>query len=132
MIKNILRITLISYIWQRYKIIIVSTLLLFVYFWLIDKLHQDFISYSHLISSDKNLGLSFLLKWFCLLIGVVVYFFLNSRRYKLGKHQKKASNMPGDSADRPATPNKADPFQAIREKARLRSKADITIEKNNK
>lgn len=139
MIKNLFHITLITYVWKRYKAIIISTLILFFYFWLIAKLHEDFVSYGHLNDDQQYIGLSFFLKWLGFLTGFIVYFIFNSRFLRSGNRldSNKASalgvlgtrdNHKNASSDLDGNARQSDPFEAIRNKKRLRSVADFIIE----
>ena len=144
MIKNLFHITLISYIWKRYKAIIISTLSLFFYFWLIGKLHEDFVSYGHLNDDKQYIGLSFLLKWFAFFTGFIVYFVFNTR-YRGSVKRKKTTknNFPSKlsrsknkkevsvlSNNQSSESDKTDLFKDILKKEKLRSVADFIIEKN--
>ena len=143
MIKNIFRITLATYIWKRYSVVIISTAVLFVYFWLVGKIHSDYVSYIELNDESKYLGLSFLLKWFAFLVGFLVYLLVNSARFSLKNEidnskesvsntvQANANNDALDVQEKKAN-NQQDPFAQIREKPTLRSRADIVIEKKAK
>jgi len=143
MIKNLFHITLISYIWKRYKAIIISTLSLFFYFWLIGKLHEDFVSYSHLNDDKQYIGLSFLLKWLAFFTGFIIYFVFNTRSRSSGKREKTTKNNLSNKLTRSenkkelsrvsnhqnSAPDKTDPFEGVRKKEKLRSTADFIIEK---
>ncbi len=151
MIKNLFRITLASYIWKQYKAIIISTLILFVYFWLVGKLHADFISYSELNNDKRYIGASFIVKWLLFIFGVIFYFFVNvrysdSKGNKQGKEDKYGKENPESSINtfginknnspdlqsNTKSPTSKDPFEEIRRKNKLKSSADIIIEKNKK
>jgi hypothetical protein len=130
MLKNILHLTLLGVLWKRYKSIIISTMLLFVYFWLVSKLHQDYVSYSELNKDHEFLALSFFIKWCAFFIGVVIYLFFNSFYPRAAKPDRsKVDQVKKEAAEKPTTP---DPFNEIRQKPRLRSRADFVIEKNKK
>lgn len=141
MIKNLIHVTFISYVWKRYKFIIISTALLFISFWLIGKLHQDFLSYSDLNNDKQYVGWSFLIKWFAYLAGIAVYFWFNDRHSRLEKNSdavssnardkhKKNSRTSALADNQDAEPNTKDHFAEIRQKPRLRSTADFVIEKH--
>lgn len=141
MIKNLLRITVLSYIWKRYKIIIVSTLCLFAYFWLVGKLHADFVGYSELNGDKEYLGLSFVIKWLAFLVGFLIYLALSTwyRTPEKNKHNNLSTPLNGGlesrkkliekSTEKSSEPNRPDPFDEIRKKGKLRSKSDLIIEK---
>ena len=144
MIKNLFRITLISFIWKRYAAIIVTTLSLFIYFWLVGKLHEDFVAYSELNNSQEYLGLSFIVKWAAFLVGVIVYLLLNTRyrspesfqdTSKTGFYDELKSSQNNKMVELPTRKKDfesgaIDPFENIRKKEKLRSMADFIIEEN--
>lgn len=163
MIKNIVRLTFVSYIWKRYKRLIVSTLVLFAYYWLVGKLHGDYIVYSELTAKDladeatsadqTPLAYSFIIKWVALILGGIVYcisndFLITLNRFKAenasesqGRSKQDPSvkttyssnqNNSKQTHDGPTNPQGGDPFEYIRTKDTLRSKADIIIEKKSK
>jgi len=130
MLKNLLHLTLLTVLWKRYKSIIVSTLLLFVFFWLVGKLHADYVSYSELNNDHKYLAFSFFIKWCAFIVGVVIYllfnsFFPRSKNTENIDPTETKKNLP----EKPAAP---DPFDEIRGRKKLRSRADFIIEKNKK
>ena len=98
MFNNLLRLTFVSYIWKRYRRLIVSTLLLFAYYWLVGKLHGDYILYSELTakdatenatpSSQAHLGYSFIIKWLALILGGVIYCISNGFFIALKSHEQ--------------------------------------------
>lgn len=63
MMNQIFRITFVTFIYKRYKQTILSSGLLLLVLWLIEKVHQDFVSYSQLNEDTSYLALSFGLKW---------------------------------------------------------------------
>lgn len=134
MIKNIVKITLLNYLWKKYKAVIVSTVVLFFYFWLVGKLHEDYVSYSHLNNDTNNLGLSFVLKWLCFLVGLGLYLLVNARQNRkesvLEKMSSTAEKGNAKTAAEASSSSSADPFQHLREKEKLRSKADVIIERH--
>lgn len=131
MIKNLIHLTLISVIWKKYRNMIVSTLLLFIYFWLVSMVHGDFVNYSELNSDKQYLALSFFIKWLAFLLGVVIYLIFNSR-YSSRKLKDKNSGKASAKKDAVNTTetNQADPFEQIRRRDKLRSRADFIIQKN--
>lgn len=135
MFKQLFKLTVVSVIWKRYKAAIVSTLALFIYYWLVEKLHQDYLQYLSLQQTDTNLGSSFLLKWLMLGLGLGLYLLYNFWRKRPGKtplphvdiKQKKKTRKqaPGNEAE---LDKGNDPFANIRQRKSLRSKADFVIE----
>lgn len=134
MFKQLFRLTVVTYVWKRYKAIIVSTVILFVFFWLVGQLHQDYLSYGNLNKDTQHIGLSFVIKWVAFIVGFIIYVFFNSWH---AKRASQSSNLPQDSVSTAPlagdTSNLGvkdnDPFDEIRKKDKLRSKADMVIEK---
>jgi len=134
MFKQLFRLTVVTYVWKRYKAIIVSTVILFVFFWLVSQLHQDYLSYGDLNKDTQHIGLSFVIKWVAFMVGFIVYVLFNSWQ---GKRASRSKDLPQDSVNTAQltsdTPdqevNLNDPFYEIRQKDKLRSKADMIIEK---
>lgn len=135
MFKQLFRLTVVTYVWKRYKAIIISTVILFVFFWLVNQLHQDYLSYGNLNENKEYIGLSFVIKWLAFSVGCIVYLLFNSWR----KWQKKpAKDLPqeklskADLTERSADDQTSyhDPFDEIRKRNKLRSKADFIIEKH--
>ena len=123
MFKQLFKLTFVTFIWKRYKKIIVSTALLFFYLWLVGRVHGDYLSYLELRENAPDPGLSFILKWAALLFGVFIYFIFHF--IYPHKFIKKPTNISeNDDVD--------DPFNSLRHSKKLRSKADIIIEENIK
>ena len=93
MFKQIFRLTFATFIWKQYKRIIVSTLLLFAYLWLVGSIHSDFLSYAELQTDQTMAGRSFLLKWAALVSGVVLYLAYNFIR----SAKRKAKDSSGSA-----------------------------------
>lgn len=140
MFKNLFRLTVIGYLWKRYKAFIVSTLLLLLYFWVVGQVHDDYVSYANLNADKEFIGLSFIVKWIAFAVGCLVYFILNTWYFSIGKPQDDLKKEPfrlfrQNEAHQQSTGlensvNEIDPFDTIRKKTKLRSKADLIIEKN--
>lgn len=122
MFKQVFRLTFITFVWKKYKRIIVSTTVLFASLWLIGFIHDEYLEFAKL-HNDSNLGLSFMLKWLALLSTVAIYLIYNymgSRKEKISK-KKVQEAVSDDSAD--------DPFADIRTRKKLRSRAEMIIDK---
>ena len=137
MFKNIFRLTALGFLWNRYRLMIVSTLMLFLYFWVVAALHADFVEFSHLDNETEHLGTSFLLKWLAFILGFAVYITINSRDRKFKsagsvQPEPKAKPEPIGQPEPIGSPNGSDidPFDGIRNKEKLRSAADFVMESN--
>lgn len=138
MINNLFRITFITFIWSRYKATIISTILLFLFFFLVSQLHQDYVSYAELNKDTANIGLSFVAKWFAFIGGAAFYIWLNVRFLAANKKQSEKADpklsklekvLKKTKKEEPASEVKSDdPFDAIRKKDKLKSEADFIID----
>ena len=135
MFKQIFRLTFATFIWKQYKRIIVSTLLLFAYLWLVGSIHSDYLSYAELQTDQSMAGSSFLLKWAALVVGVMLYLVYNFMR---GAKRNNSNNSTSSAAEvEPASQSQTDqddPFTNIRKMKKLRTRAEISIAQqlNNK
>ena len=131
MFKQIFRLAFITVIWKQYKGIIVSTLVLFIYLWLVGSVHADYMSYAETQSDEALVGSSFLYKWAALLSGVIIYIVYNFFRGSNSKNEEKPVTQK-------KTPSKLiltgkldadDPFAEIRNKEKLRTRAEILVDR---
>lgn len=126
MFKQVFRLTFITFVWKQYKRVIVSTFLLFAYLWLVGKIHGDFLDYARL-EQNSDVGTSFLIKWAALVFGALLYLF-----YHFTRRRKPASSDDGSARKNIAAMNvddADDPFAEIRKRKKLRSRAEMLIEK---
>ena len=130
MLKNLVQLTLVGVVWRRYKNVIVSTLILFVYFWLIGKLHQDYVNYSELNKDHAYLAFSFIIKWCAFILGMVIYLLFNSF-FPRSKKPVQTISIKGQEIA-PEQRTLPDPFADIRQREKLRSRADFIIEKHKR
>jgi len=127
--RQVFRIAFVTLIWKQYKHVIVSTLLLFVFLFLVSSLHADFLKHAQIQNEVSHTGASFIYKWLAFCAGVMLYFFYhylrrntkNTDKTKQEKIGEELSNLDDDQ----------DPFAAIRARKTLRSRADfITKDKD--
>jgi len=127
MLKQLVKYTVAAVIWKRYRALIIATIVLFIYFWLVGKIHGDFIAYSKLRASSEDLGLSFVIKWFLFGVGLVCY--LACVFWRTGEPASDKSQTDTQSTGVEPSPSNIDSFANVRNKKNLRSKSDIIIEK---
>ena len=135
MFNRLLKLTIAGLLWNRYGSMILSTVLLFLYFWIVSLIHQDYLDYLALQESSGGVGLSFILKWLAYIAGVIAYWLFNSFVIKRTARKRGGEKLEtgGASTDarKPAGSSKGeDPFDAIRHREKLRSKADLLIERH--
>ncbi len=131
MIKQVLRLTVVAWVWKKYSSLIISTLILFGFFWLVNLIHQDYLTYAE--HQQLPVGSSFIIKWLALTLGSAVYFW--KVRFKTvaapeesEKPKKQQVRLPsGNDGSKKVNP---DAFEELRYKSKLRSKADIIIDKS--
>lgn len=152
--NKLLNIILSGLLWRRYKFLLVSLIILIAFVFLSGQIHQDYLAYAQ-TNPNIGVGWSFALKWLAWIISVVLFFMLNNwhnnkkqlqadaddKNSTLQKILKWKLTHPKDSAQQSAKQdesgnNKADgdendPFAHLREKPKLRSYADIIIEKKH-
>jgi hypothetical protein len=139
MFKQIFRITFVTLVWKQYKSAIVSTLLLFAFLWLVGNVHQDYLVYAAEHNDEGLVGRSFLYKWIALVGGVLLYLsyhWLRSTSSKTVKEvqPKNGYLTKGNSSNRKNNlfsdnDHDDDPFAELRNKGKLRSRAEILVNK---
>lgn len=124
MFKQVFRLTFITFVWKQYKRVIVSTVLLFAYLWLVGKVHTDFLDYAR-AEQNTDIGLSFLVKWAALAVGTLIYLAYNlvGRKRKPVHKKQQVTTVPDDASD---------PFAEIRLRKKLRSRAEMLIEEKQR
>lgn len=126
MFKQIFRLTFVTFIWKQYKRTIVSTIALLIFLWLVNFAHAEYLSFAEFQAGKTHIGLSFFIKWMLLILGVLIYLAYSLLR---PKYRKKTGSI---KKQRHESIAKEDPFALIREKKKLRSRADIMLEKQGK
>ena len=131
MFNQLLRLSFITFIWKRYKRLIVSTVLLLLFFWLVSLVHQDYSQYAQLNDDKQYLGISFLFKWLLYGVAVVSYVYFNGLAGNSAKTGQQDLPVATKKVDPPQSSKAqtSDPFEHLRHKERLKSKADQIIDK---
>ena len=127
MFKQVFRLTFVTFIWKQYKRVIVSTALLFAFLWFVGFAHSEYLDYATR-EGVENVGSSFFIKWIALILGVATYFlfhYLTPSRKDLKNNKNKESIIVMPLAD-----GEPDPFDQIRNKEKLRTRAEIVIDEN--
>lgn len=148
MMNQIFRLTFITFIWKKYKRVIVSLVALIFSLWMVEQIHQDFVQYSQLNNDTSYLAASFVIKWIVFLLAAVLFVLINSlfkakkatEKKVLKSQPKKAfffklsasEKVPFNDTLVDSSKNQIDPFDAIRNKTKLRSKADVVLERAKK
>ena len=122
--KQAFRIAFIALIWKQYKHIIVSTLLLFAYLFLVSSLHSDYLTHAELQQDASGTGISFIYKWLAFAAGIVGYFLFHWIRGRRTEKNKAIKKTGSTEVAAPET-DEDDPFAEIRKRKTLRSRADF-------
>lgn len=125
MFKQVFRLTFIALIWKQYKRVIVSTVVLFGYLWLVSSLHSDYLDYAQL-QQDTNVGHSFLYKWAAFAAGVLIY--LSYHLWFKKRSNGVQSKSPGEQITSTPADDENDPFAEIRKRKKLRSRAEMMMD----
>lgn len=135
MFRFITKSALAGWIWKRYKRGIVSTLALFLAYFLIAMIHGDYVDYANSASDKSFLFTSYILKWGALLGVTALYYVYNSRVIAKRSQSEPINDTPrrsardNNSTDTEPTP---DPFADIRRKKTLKSRADRAMDQHKK
>lgn len=139
MFKQIFRITFVTLVWKQYKSAITSTLLLFAFLWLVGNVHQDYLVYATEQNNEGLVGRSFLYKWIALVSGVLFYLSYHWLRSTGSKTVKEVQSKNGYFTNGNSSTGKTnsfpdndqgdDPFTELRNKGKLRSRAEILVDK---
>ncbi len=121
--KQVFRVAFVALIWKQYKALIISTLLLIAFILLVGNVHEDYLTHSQLQEDSAGNGLSFIYKWIAYAFGVGAYFLFHFLRGL--RPTKQTLKEKAKEANISAKDDNEDPFAAIRERKRLRSRADF-------
>ncbi|WP_045859920.1 hypothetical protein [Teredinibacter purpureus] len=136
MFKFLTKSIVFSVVWRRYKTLIVSTVLLFLMYFVIALIHDDYVEYSLASQTENALGFAYIVKWAAMAIGTFVYYVINFppailRKNKSGKRLRDAEEEAvlgaacENFSENPLRDN--DPFAGIRQKKQLNSRADACL-----
>ena len=136
MFRFLAKSALVVAVWKRYRRTIISTLALFICYFLVSLFHGDYVEYAVSAGDKDFLWRSYLIKW-AVLIGVTVGYYLYNTRILI---KKRADDLPpstGNTQERtvenaPQRDGESDPFAEIRRKERLQSRGDITLDRNSR
>jgi len=131
MFKQAIKYTFLAIIWKKYRVTLVAALCLVLYFWLVNWLHKDFIAYLTMKETDEYLGLSFLVKWLLFGLGILAYLaFVTFRTRNIERVARENPQSVEEKSKSESSLNEGpDPFAALRDKSKLRSKSDLVIDK---
>lgn len=135
MFRFLAKSALVAMIWKRYRRTIISTLALFISYFLVSLFHGDYVEYAVSAGDKGFLWRSYLIKWVVLIGVTVIYYLFNTRILIKGK----ADDLPPASIGKnrrerivehaPQSEGEVDPFAQIRRKERLKSRGDIDLDR---
>ena len=128
MFKQVFRLTFLALIWKRYRRGILFTAVLLLFFWLVNFAHSEYLSFAKLQEQTENIGLSFFIKWTSLVFGLIIYLLAIVWQPSRSVDTKPKKKIIAASVDA----NEPDPFAAIREKERLRTRTEIMLEEEER
>lgn len=130
--NNLLKLSVVSFLWRRYKKTIILLPILLLFFWVVGLAHSDYLAYAKLQENNQWIGLSFVVKWLALAIGCAVFVFAHLGDKK--EIEEPAEIDPDIVKKAPKATKEAlfsqdinDSFARIREKKTLNSKADVIL-----
>ena len=121
--KQAFRIAFVALIWKQYKAAIISTLLLIIYLLLVKNIHADILLAKTQSNEVANIGLSIAYKWLAYGLGIASY--LGFHIIRSLRPSKKDLKDTAKQANKDALIDENDPFSSIRERKKLRSRADF-------
>ncbi|AWL10921.1 hypothetical protein HMF8227_00424 [Saliniradius amylolyticus] len=133
MFKPVLRLTLITFVWRRYKRNILITLAAFIATVLVTIIHSDYLAYLNQTGQTANIGWSFVVKWLLYLLIIALWIATlslhktsRSTTFKRPSHSEIRDTASRRKEKGPSQGD--DPFAHIRNKKQLHSRGDQVIE----
>lgn len=142
MFQQMVRLTLAATIWRKYKQFIIGGLALLSFWVIVNIIHNDYLSFAQLdaVNNQTYIAYSYGIKWLLIVLSAVVFvrFVKKPIKSKLETPLQERVRTQTDKASNPQlqelSDSGPDPFANIRNKKKLRSKADFILEgdKSNK
>ncbi len=132
MFRFLAKSALATVIFKRYRRPIVSTLVLFLAYFLIATVHGDYVDYAVTAEDRQYLWLSFVLKWALLLGVTAVYYFYNMAGLRPRAEKPPAPAKAPPLSAEPSPDSAVDPFAEIRRKPTLKSRGEQLLEKTKR
>ncbi|KMT66462.1 hypothetical protein [Catenovulum maritimum] len=133
MIAPLLRLGLMTSFLIKYKKLIVLTLVIIIFITLIHYIHLDLKEYFNSQDLTQYLGYALLAKWLCIISTLLGYIWGFKYLLKPNHSQPNIKQSSNTSVPDPNIADmKNDPFEAIRHKAKLRSRSDFVLETKKK
>ncbi|MDN4502343.1 hypothetical protein QX776_08010 [Alteromonadaceae bacterium BrNp21-10] len=128
MLKPLIRLTLAHLIWRHYKPVLIATVVCLLGIILVSFLHADYVAFAKELQGENHLGLSFIVKWlvYCVIVGLWLWIWLRT----MAQRQKLQDINTMLVAEKNYACPEDDPFNNIRHKDKLNSKADAILNKS--
>jgi hypothetical protein len=112
---------------KRYRRAIISTLSLFVFYFVVSLVHDDYFVYAQAVEKEGALAWAFLVKWAVLFLGTGIYYLINFPFLQAKKKHGQQGSVSVEEHKEEAKPAEEDPFSTIRKKKVLKSKGDFSL-----
>lgn len=136
MFRFLAKSALATLVWKRYHRSILASLALLLGYFLIAMIHGDYVDYAASATDTSHLWLSYLVKWALLFTVTLVYYFYLRRQLRAPSQVKTETTAKATVKGTKSAPtnqnDSADPFANIRGKQKLKSHADIALERSSK
>lgn len=151
MIKQFVRLAIVATVWRRYKSGIISVAALLLFWFVVSFFHGEYISYAEATGERQFLAISFFIKWGLGSLALSAFVLFHLKAFRKSPETKERSQAeaqkpkpkvqkakkepevppapkPGDEDYKAAE----DPFAALRDKPKLRSRADVELSKKSR
>lgn len=134
MFRFLAKSALATLVWKRYHRPILATIALFVGYFLVATIHGDYVDYAQTADDTSGLWVSYVIKWLLFLGLTAAYYFYLTRQWQdTGPRAAQTQTPPVRETGRDRAEQSAqDPFAVIRTKKKLKSHADIALEKSRR
>lgn len=122
--KSLFKLLVTSVVWTRYRSVILISLFLLIFIFMVTLIHTDYMHYVERAGQKDYIGVSFLVKWGLIIGSVIAYglylkWLLRVKPSKPSKHNQEEKREGQEN----------DPFAQLRDKKKLRSQAEIVMDK---
>ncbi|TVZ39170.1 hypothetical protein P886_3565 [Alteromonadaceae bacterium 2753L.S.0a.02] len=118
---------------KRYQRLLISVAVLFACYFIIGQIHDDFLEYGEKTQNSAAVGFSYVIKWFSLTLATAIFYVFNMYGSEKKKQLKRRGIQAEDltSAIKNDDQRASDPFENIRRKEKLNSKAEQRLGEKN-
>ncbi|WP_075185250.1 hypothetical protein [Teredinibacter haidensis] len=117
-------------LWGRYKRLVLSTILLFVAYFIVSMVHDDYLEYSLAVGAAQSLSWAYLAKWVGIALLSIAYYLFNFPP-SVFTREKKQSSEPDGTKDNTLgsieSTEVGDPFNHIRKKKVLKGRGEAGL-----